>query len=166
MCIRDRMKAKGAALVPTLAAPRDVIAGAERNPGSLPPMMVDKARQAIQHHRASVHAAIESGVIVAMGTDAGVGAHGENGRELALMVEAGMTSMQAIEATTRVAAEVLRIQDRLGTLAAGKVADLIALEGDPLADIGLFNDRSRVRLVVKNGLVVHDTTRSEVAAGV
>jgi imidazolonepropionase-like amidohydrolase len=95
-----------------------------------------------------------------------VGAHGENGRELALMVEAGMTSMQAIEATTRVPAEVLRVQDRLGTLAAGKVADLIALEGDPLADIGLFNDRSHVRLVVKNGLVVHDTTRSEVAAGV
>jgi imidazolonepropionase-like amidohydrolase len=160
------MKAKGAALIPTLVAPRDVIAGAERNPGSLPPMMVDKARQTIQQHRASVHAAIESGVIVAMGTDAGVGAHGENARELALMVEAGMTSMQAIEATTRVPAEVLRVQDRLGTLAAGKVADLIALEGDPLADIGLFNDRSRVRLVVKNGLVVRDTTRSEVAAGV
>jgi imidazolonepropionase-like amidohydrolase len=160
------MKAKGAALVPTLVAPRDVIAGAERNPGSLPPMMVDKARQTIQQHRASVQAAIESGVIVAMGTDAGVGAHGENGRELALMVEAGMTSMQAIEATTRVPAEVLRVQDRLGTLAAGKVADLIALEGDPLADIGLFNDRSRVRLVAKNGLVLHDTTRSEVAAGV
>jgi imidazolonepropionase-like amidohydrolase len=160
------MKQKGAALVPTLVAPRDVIAGAERNPGSLPPMMVEKARQTIHRHKASVHAAIESGVTIAMGTDAGVGAHGENGRELALMVEAGMTSMQAIEATTRVPAEVLHIRDRLGTLAAGKLADLVALEGDPLADIGLFNDRSRVRLVVKHGRVVHDTTRSEVAAAV
>jgi imidazolonepropionase-like amidohydrolase len=82
------------------------------------------------------------------------------------MVEAGMTPMQAIEATTRVPAEVLRMQDRLGTLAPGKLADLVALEGDPLADIGLFNDRSRVRLVVKDGRVVHDTTRSPVAAGV
>jgi len=160
------MKHKGAALVPTLVAPRDVIAGAERNPGSLPPLMVEKARQTIGRHRASVQAAIESGVTIAMGTDAGVGAHGENGRELALMVEAGMTPMQAIEATTRVPAEVLRMQDRLGTLAAGKLADLVALEGDPLADIGLLNDRSRVRLVVKDGRVVHDTTRSPVAAGV
>src|SRR6202165_50623 len=160
------MKSKGAALVPTFVAPRDVIAGAERNPGSLPPLMVEKARQTIERHKDSVHAAIERGVTVAMGTDAGVGAHGENGRELALMVEAGMTSMQAIEATTRVPAEVLRMQDRLGTLAAGKVADLVAIEGDPLADIGLFNDRSRVRLVVKGGRVVHDTTRSQVAAGV
>jgi imidazolonepropionase-like amidohydrolase len=160
------MKHKGAALVPTLVAPRDVIAGAERNPGSLPPLMVEKARQTIERHRASIHAAIEAGVTIAMGTDAGVGAHGENGRELALMVEAGMTSMQAIEATTRVPAEVLRMQDRYGTLAAGKLADLVAIEGDPLADIGLFNDRSRVRLVVKDGRVVHDTTRSKVAAGV
>jgi imidazolonepropionase-like amidohydrolase len=160
------MKQKGAALVPTLVAPRDVVAGAERNPGSLPPMMVEKARQTIQQHKTSVHAAIESGVTIAMGTDAGVGPHGENGRELALMVEAGMTPMQAIEATTRVPAEVLRIHDRLGTLAAGKLADIVALQGDPLADIGLFNDRSRVRLVVKNGRVVHDTTRSQVAARV
>jgi len=160
------MKRKGAALVPTLVAPRDVIAGAERDPGSLPPLMVEKARQTIERHKASVHAAIESGVTVAMGTDAGVGAHGENGREIALMVEAGMSSMQAIEATTRVPAEVLRMQDRLGTLAVGKLADFVAVEGDPLADIRLFNDRSRVRLVVKDGRVMHDTTRSQVAAGV
>jgi imidazolonepropionase-like amidohydrolase len=160
------MKQKGATLVPTLVAPRDVIAGAERNPGSLPPMMVEKARQTIKRHQASVHAAIESGVTIAMGTDAGVGAHGENGRELALMCQAGMTPMQAIEATTRVPAEVLRKHERLGTVSAGKVADLVAVEGDPLADIGLFNDRSRVRLVVKDGRVVHDTTRSKVAAGV
>ena len=112
-----------------------------------------------------MRAAIEGGVTIAMGTDAGVGGHGENGRELALMTEAGMTPMQAIEATTRVPAEVLRMQDRLGTLAVGKVSDLVALEGDPLADVGLFRDRSRVRLVIKDGRVVHDTTRSKVAAG-
>src|SRR5205807_4518800 len=79
------MKSRGAALVPTLVAPRDVIAGAERNPGSLTPLMVEKARQTIRQHEASVRAAIERGVTIAMGTDAGVGAHGENGRELALM---------------------------------------------------------------------------------
>jgi len=160
------MKQKGATLIPTLVAARDVIVGAERNPGSLPPLMVDKARQMIQRHKASVQAAIAAGVTIAMGTDAGVGAHGDNGRELALMVEAGMAPMQAIEATTRVPAHVLRMQDRLGTLAAGKVADLIAIEGDPLADIGLFNDRSRVRLVVKGGRVVRDATRSRVAVGI
>ena len=160
------MKQKGATLIPTLVAARDVIVGAERNPGSLPPLMVDKARQMIQRHKASVQAAIAAGVTIAMGTDAGVGAHGDNGRELALMVEAGMAPMQAIEATTRVPAQVLRMEDRLGTLAAGKVADLIAIEGDPLADIGLFGDRSRVRLVVKDGRVVRDATRSRVAVGI
>ena len=126
------MKEKGAYLVPTLVAPGDVIEGA-RTSGGLPPEMIAKAERIRSLHRAAVSAAIASGVKIAMGTDAAVGPHGKNLRELGEMVRCGMTPMQAIEASTRVPAELLRRSD-LGTLAAGKLADVVAVRGDPLAD--------------------------------
>ena len=89
-----------------------------------------------------------------MGTDSGVGQHGENGREIALMVENGMTPMRAIEATTRIPARILGLADQLGTLEAGKQADVVVVRGDPLKEIGLFNDPDRVELVVKAGETV------------
>lgn len=153
------MKERGATLVPTLVAPRDVIRNAEREPGSIPDAMVLKARETVKRHAAAFRAAVEAGVEIAMGTDSGVGNHGDNGREIALMVENGMAPMQALLATTRTPARVLGLADRLGTLEAGKLADLVAVRGDPLADIGLFNDSSRVELVVKAGQVVHPAAR-------
>ena len=158
------MKARGAVLVPTLVAPIDVIARAEREPGSIPEAMVQKSRAVSERHRRAFRAAVEAGVLVAMGTDSGVGEHGRNARELPLMVDSGMTPMQAIVATTRAPAQLLGVLDRLGTLEGGKLADVVAVEGDPLSEISLFNDVQRVRLVVKAGQIVKDRLTSRVAA--
>jgi imidazolonepropionase-like amidohydrolase len=153
------IKQRGATLVPTLVAPRDVIRNAEKDPGSIPKPMVQKARETVERHAAAFRAAVEAGVEIAMGTDSGVGEHGRNGQEIALMVENGMAPMRALQATTRTPARILGQADRLGTLEPGKLADLVAVRGDPLAEIGLFNDSGRVELVVKGGEVVHPAAR-------
>ena len=118
--------------------------------------MIEKAERIGGLHRAAITAAIAAGVKVAMGTDSAVGPHGGNLRELGEMVRCGMTPMQAIEASTRVPAELLRRGDRLGTLATGKLADVVAVRGDPLADIDSLADPAHIRLVVKDGRVAHD----------
>lgn len=94
--------------------------------------------------------AVDRGVKIAFGTDCGVSPHGENAREFELMVEGGMTPMQAIRSATVAAAELLGEQDRLGQIAPGFVADLVAVAGDPLADIAVMHD---VSFVMKNGVV-------------
>jgi imidazolonepropionase-like amidohydrolase len=149
------MKEKGAYLVPTLVAPGDVIAGAKEGGGGLPPEMIAKAEQIGALHRAAVSAAIAAGVKVAMGTDAAVGPHGRNLREVGEMVRCGMTPMQAIVASTSVPAELLRRRD-LGVLEAGRLADVVAVRGDPLADIDSLADPRHIRLVIKDGRVAYD----------
>ncbi|TMC50917.1 MAG: amidohydrolase family protein [Chloroflexi bacterium] len=160
------MRERGAYLVPTLVAPHDVIATVQDDPGAIPEAMIDKARRLIERHRQSFRAAVEGGVRIAMGTDSGVGSHGRNLRELRLMVENGMTPMQAIVATTRTAAELLKRDTQLGTLEPGRVADLVAVAGDPLADIGILAEPARIRLVIKDGAVVHEAPAAGVPAGV
>jgi imidazolonepropionase-like amidohydrolase len=125
------MLERGTWLVPTLVAPRGVIDAAEAG-ASIPPQSVAKAREVVEIHRASFAKAVAAGVKVAMGTDSGVTPHGDNLRELALMVDGGMTPMQAIVATTASAAELMGLQDELGTLEVGKRADLVVVDGDPL----------------------------------
>ncbi len=149
------MKEKGAYLVPTLVAPGDVVAGAKAGGGGLPPEMVEKAERIGALHRAAVAAAIAAGVKVAMGTDAAVGPHGTNLRELGMMVRCGMTPMQAIVASTAVPAELLRRAD-LGTLQAGKIADVVAVRGDPLENIDSLADPAQIRLVIKDGRIAYD----------
>jgi imidazolonepropionase-like amidohydrolase len=148
------MKEKGAYLVPTLVAPGDVIAGARAGNG-LPAEMIAKAERIQSLHRAAVAAAIASGVKVAMGTDAAVGPHGRNLRELGEMVRCGMSPMQAIVASTTVPAALLRRPD-LGALEAGRLADVVAVRGDPLADIDSLADPEHIRIVVKDGRVAYD----------
>ena len=148
------MKDRGAYLVPTLVAPGDVIAGAKAG-GGLPPEMIEKAERIGALHRASVSAAIAAGVKVAMGTDAAVGPHGTNLRELGEMVRCGMSPMQAIVASTGVPAELLRRPD-LGTLGPGKRADVVVARGDPLANIDILADPAHIRLVIKDGRVACD----------
>jgi imidazolonepropionase-like amidohydrolase len=143
---------RGAYLVPTLVAPQDVIDQAEANPGKLPAYAVEKAKQVMLSHRESFRRAVEAGVKVAMGTDSGVGPHGGNARELGLMVEHGdMSPMEAIVASTCHAAELLKLDSMLGTLAPGKHADLLLVDGDPLADIHVLEDRCKLALVLKGG---------------
>jgi imidazolonepropionase-like amidohydrolase len=158
------MKEKGAYLVPTLVAPGDVIAGATGpGGGGLPAEMIEKAQRIGALHRAAVSAAIAAGVKVAMGTDAAVGPHGRNLREVGEMVRCGMSAMQAIVASTTVPAELLRRPD-LGSLEAGKLGDVVAMRGDPLADIDSLADPARIRLVIKDGRVAYDFRATSVAA--
>jgi imidazolonepropionase-like amidohydrolase len=141
---------RGTWLVPTLVAPRGVIDAADAG-ASIPEASVAKARDVVETHRASFAKAVEAGVKVAMGTDSGVTPHGNNLRELQLMVEGGMTPMQAIVATTRSAAELMGLEDELGTLEPGKRADLVVVDGDPL-DVATLADR--VSSVYKDGVQV------------
>lgn len=121
----------GTWLVPTLVAPRGVIRAADAG-AAIPEASIAKAREVVETHRASFAAAVAAGVKVAMGTDSGVTPHGENLDELALMVEGGMTPMEAIVASTRSAAELMGLAEELGTLEPGKRADLVVVDGDPL----------------------------------
>lgn len=147
---------KGAYLVPTLHALRSVRERAEASPGSMPAWAMAKLDMVAVAQRASLPEAIRAGVRIAMGTDCGVGYHGTNAREIGLLVEAGMTPMQAIEASTRVAAELLRREADVGTLEAGKVADVIGVDHDPLRDPDRIGDPTSVRLVVKDGTPAKD----------
>jgi imidazolonepropionase-like amidohydrolase len=145
---------RGIYLVPTLVAPEDVIRVAEEKPDLMPPYAVEKAQMVMDDHRASFRRAVEAGVKVAMGTDSGVGPHGENARELVLMARHGMTPMQSIVASTRSAAELLHLDGQVGTLAPGKLADVLVVDGDPLADIQVVADPARRALVLKGGAPV------------
>jgi len=145
----DLMLKKDVYLVPTLTAPIAVVEYAREHPDLLPPMMAAKAVSVIEAHQRSFRRAVEAGVKIAMGTDSGVGRHGENGRELQLMVENGMTSMQAILASTSNAARLLHLDESLGTLEVGKLADVIVVDGNVLDDIRIIVEPTNVKLVLK-----------------
>ncbi len=147
----DLLLKKDAYLVPTLAAPLAVVEYAREHPDLLPPMMATKAVSVIEAHQQSFRRAVEAGVKIAMGTDSGVGRHGENGRELQLMVENGMKPMQAIQASTSSAARLLHLDEHLGTLEVGKLADVIVVDGNVLDDIARIADPANVKLVLKAG---------------
>jgi imidazolonepropionase-like amidohydrolase len=100
---------------------------------------------------ADLRRAREAGVPIAMGTDMGYDGVADTAQELGYMVKAGMTPMQAIEASTGQAARCLRMQGEVGTLEAGKEADLLVIDGDPLQDIDVLAQRARLALVMKAG---------------
>jgi imidazolonepropionase-like amidohydrolase len=145
----EMMLAGGTYLVPTLVAPRGVLEARDRGL-PVPQVMIDKTLMVMDAHTASIKAAIAAGVKVAMGTDSGVVPHGQNLRELGLMVDCGMSPVDALVATTRTAAELMGLEDELGTLEPGKRADLVLVEGDALADVGALG--AQVRQVWKDGV--------------
>jgi imidazolonepropionase-like amidohydrolase len=124
----DLMLENGTYLVPTLQAPQAVIKAAEAG-ASLPPAVVDKAHRVVEAHLESTSRAYAAGVPIAMGTDAGVGPHGENLEEISLLAEVGLSTEAALAAGTSVAARVLD-DDTVGSLAAGELADLVVIDGD------------------------------------
>ncbi|PAF39734.1 aryldialkylphosphatase [Terribacillus saccharophilus] len=146
----ELMLEHGTYLVPTLLAPVSVVEASEANE-SMPAYAVDKAKEVMEIHQQSVARAYEAGVKIAMGTDAGVMAHGTNLRELALMCDIGMSPMEAIIATTKVAAECLGWEDRIGTVAEGKLADLIIVQENPLENIASLADTSNIKTVMQGG---------------
>lgn len=140
-------------LVPTLAAVHHIVVRGVA--GGIPAYGVEKAKRHQEAHLASFRKARDAGVKIAMGTDAGTpfNYHGENALELQLMVDAGMTPMEAIVATTSRAAELMDWGDRTGSVRAGHWADLVVIDGDPLADLRCLQETSRLKLVLKGGEV-------------
>lgn len=148
----DLMLEKGAFLVPTLLAPVAVLEIGKT--GAMPDYGVRKAQEVVEIHSESIAKAHKAGVKIAMGTDAAVMPHGTNLRELGLMCNIGMTPMQAIVASTQTAAQCLGWQDRLGTLEAGKLADVIVTRTDPLQDIRSLENTDNIAVVIKDGKIV------------
>lgn len=144
------MKAKGTWLVPTLMAPSGLNDRIGKN--IFTPVVEAKARTALAVWGKVLESAKRMGVKIAYGTDAGVFEHGRNGEEAALMVKfGGMTPREVIISATRDAAELLGISGETGTLDVGKSADLIAIDGDPLTDVGAL---MKIRYVMAAGRVV------------
>jgi imidazolonepropionase-like amidohydrolase len=143
-------KAKGAYLVPTMIAP--VAALAQARGGQLPANTIPKAEAAAAAAMASHARAFRAGVKVAFGTDSGVSKHGDNAKEFALMVRAGLTPAQAIRAATVSAADLLGRTD-LGVLRPGMAADVIAVAGSPLDDVTRLE---RVEFVMRRGVIAKD----------
>lgn len=105
------------------------------------------------HLQESVGRALAAGVKVVAGTDAGGYVHGDNAQELQCMVEAGMSTMQALQAATGWAAECLAMEKEIGTVEKGKLADLVVVDGDPLQDIKVLRNRELIKMVLKGGRV-------------
>ena len=141
-------KRRGAYLVPTMLAPKAALEQARA--GSRNPNTLAKAEEANKVAGTNWARAIRSGVKIAFGTDSGVGSHGTNGQEFALMVAAGMTPAAAIQAATVNAADLLGRSATLGTIEAGKDADLVAVARSPLTDV---TELERVRFVMRRGVV-------------
>lgn len=142
-------------LVPTLLAPLAVVEIGEAS-GTMPEYGLRKARETLEIHRDSIAKAYQAGVRIAMGTDAGVMPHGTNLRELGLMASIGMSPMETLVATTKVAAECLGWQDRVGTVEPGKLADVIITKTDPLTDLRSLEKPENIVLVMKNGKIEKD----------
>ncbi|NJL27609.1 MAG: amidohydrolase family protein, partial [Thermoanaerobaculia bacterium] len=143
------MKEHGTYLVPTLSAGR-FVGDKSAIEGFYPEVVRPKAAAIGPEAVAMFKRALAAGVNVAFGTDAGVGPHGDNAKEFVYMVEAGMTPMKAIQSATIEAAKVLKMDDELGSVSPGKWADLVAVEGDPLADVSVLLN---VDFVMKAGVV-------------
>jgi imidazolonepropionase-like amidohydrolase len=142
----DRMAERGTVLVPTLSTFHDL---AERFRDEFAPALVEQAKRQLDEAFRTVAAARAAGVTVAMGYDSGP--PGANANELVRLVDAGLSSAEAIVAATTGSAAALGLSDR-GTVAVGMAADLVAVAGDPLADPGLLVEARGIRLVLRDGV--------------
>jgi len=138
------MAEKGIALCPTVAAGDAILSYRGWRRG------VDPDTPRITEKKASVKAAIAAGVTICNGSDVGVFTHGDNARELELLVNYGMKPVDVLRSATSIDAKLFHMDDRIGSVKAGLLADLIAVDGDPTRDIAAVR---RVKLVMKGGVV-------------
>jgi imidazolonepropionase-like amidohydrolase len=147
--IMELMKAKGTYYVPTIMA-GNWVAKKAKIPNFFPALVKPKAEKIGPQIQATFNAAYKAGVKIAFGTDSGVSAHGDNWQEFILMTDGGMPAAIALKSATIETAKLLRVQDQLGQIKPGMLADIIALETNPLTDISSV---SRVSFVMKDGVV-------------
>jgi imidazolonepropionase-like amidohydrolase len=143
-------KQSGAYYVPTLSTVNGYIERLAANPNAYPPDVLEKVKWRIEVTGKSLAKAYPAGVKIAFGTDAGVSKHGRNADEFELMVKHGMPASAAIQAATTNAATLLGVEKDVGSLEPGKAADIIAVSGDPTADVTVLKS---VRFVMKDGRV-------------
>lgn len=137
--------------VPTLSTVNGYKERLAANPGAYEPDVLAKIKWRISITGKSLEQLVPRGVRIAFGTDAGVSKHGRNADEFELMVQHGMTPIEALKAATVNAADLLGLSDQIGTIAPGKSADLIAVAGDPVADLSLLK---KVEFVMARGAVI------------
>lgn len=153
----DMMAERGTFLCPTLsvnpAAQQAIEEGLWTYPGS-----EEQMKRMEAYARETIALAKSAGVKIALGTDAAMPLvfHGDNAHEFELMVEYGLTPMEAIVAGTRNAADNIGLLDEIGTIEAGKAADMVAVDGNPLEDISILRDAGRIEMVLKGGVAVKD----------
>jgi len=138
-------------LVPTLSAPVNIMKKSES--AGIPKEFIDKTKRLKDVHIEGLLKAKEAGVKIAMGTDAGTpfNIHGENAKELGYMVENGFSESEAIQCSTSKAAELLGMQDKIGSISPGMLADLLIVFGNPLDDITILSDHNKIVAVYKGG---------------
>jgi imidazolonepropionase-like amidohydrolase len=144
----DLMLEHGTVLVPTLSALNAPL------PPDADPATKSARADVVDRARANLATALSRGVAVAMGTDASIGAHGDNLRELGHLVRLGLSPMQALVAGTASASRLLGIADEVGTVEVGKLADLVVCTVDPLGNIDALAESSSIGLVVQGGRIV------------
>jgi len=150
----EEMAKRGTFLVPTLSAPVNIMEKGEA--AGIPREFVEKSRRVFDEHVAGVQRAMRAGVKIAMGTDAGTpfNIHGENARELVLLREYGFSPYEAIQSATSWAAELLGMEEQIGAVSAGRTADFLLVDGNPLEDLSILMDSSRIHAVYKGGRLV------------
>lgn len=147
----EEMIKRNVFLVPTFSAPVNI--QAKGTEAGIPKEFVEKSKRVQDEHIRSVFRARKAGVKIAMGTDAGTpfNRHGENALELLHMTEFGFSPEEALISATSRAAELLGLEEKIGTISTGKVADLLVLKGNPLEDIRALTDPGRIVAVFKEG---------------
>ncbi|HEX9509574.1 MAG TPA: amidohydrolase family protein [Puia sp.] len=143
-------KKYGTWYVPTIIAGKSVADSASKKPGYFPPVIAAKAIAIGPVIQGTFGKAYKAGVKIAFGTDAGVYAHGKNWIEFVYMTEAGMPALEAIKCATMNAAELIGVSDKVGSVEKGKLADIVAVEGDPTKDIHAMGN---MKFVMKDGVV-------------
>ncbi len=152
----DLIREAGVSVTPTLAHRTDHAIELRRSLGTSP-FVLNKLKKLQPHCYNTFQKMYKAGVKIAMGTDMGFEPHfGDNGWELEVYVGLGMTPMHAIQTATKNAAHALRLEDSLGTIEPGKLADIVAVNGDPLEDIRVIQERDNIALVLKEGRVCVD----------